>query len=229
MSQPINGMSVHLYTPKYPHTSTHSHLIVSIDIWHWNCRVGICWHLLDRHNCSFWLQLEFVTAQTAGTFIYSAFLHDGGLRKRKSTVRGQNNWQTCFCVGSFSRWALKVVIISLWLLLQEPQKWAWGRERHFLQRALHILFWDAVGSQFPSRNCDLWPRQSTFQHSDAGPSPAQRTSSHAAAGRNAPQDWHDPSENLRGPWARGCEEESQQGEDDSGAGAGEMHPGFPPD
>lgn len=66
MSKPISCVSVHLYTLKYPHTSQHTHLIFFIDIWHWNCCVGICRHLLDRCNCFFWLQLESVTTQTAG-------------------------------------------------------------------------------------------------------------------------------------------------------------------
>ena len=150
-------------------------------------------------------------------------------RRRKFAAFGQNSWQNvpvCVCCV-FSRWALEVDVLSLWLLLQEPQKRARGRERHLLQRALHFMFWDPVGGQLPSRYRDLWPCEQALQRPDAGPSHAQRAHPHAAAGRDAPQDWHAPRENLRRPWARGRKEESEQGEDDSGAGAGEMHPGLP--
>lgn len=131
-----------------------------------------------------------------------------------------------FCVF-YSRWALTVVLLPLWLLLQEPQKWTWGRERHLLQRSLNFLLRDPVRGQLPARNCDLWPREPAGQDSDAGPPRAQRPNALAASGRDAPQDRHAPRENLRRAWTRGCKEESKQGEDDSRARAGEMHPGLP--
>lgn len=71
-----------------------------------------------------------------------------------------------------SRWTLQVVILTLWLLLQEPQKWARGGEWHFPEWPLHFLLWEPVRGQFPPRDYYLWPCGPTGQHPDAGPSHA---------------------------------------------------------
>lgn len=223
MSKPKTCMLLCPYLPKYPPTPnrhTYTDVCLNIFVCHWNWCVGIFQYWLDQCNCFFWLQLESVTIQTASTLLYNALLHErASCCKRNCTACGQNKRQMCFCV-LFSRWALKVVVLSRWLLLQEPQKRAGRRERHFLQWALHFLFWDPIGGQLPSRNRDLWPCELACQHPDAGPSHAQRISSHDAAGRDAPQDWYVACENLRGPRSGGCKEKSQQGEDDSRARAG---------
>lgn len=179
---------------------------------HRNCCAGICQHLLVHSNCFGRLLWGFVSVKT----VCGGFLQ---------TACGRTPLTNLFALSC--RRTFSVVVLSLWLLLQEPQKRARGRERHILQRPLHVLFRDPVRGQFPSRNRDLRAREPALQHPDAGPAGAERAGSHAAAGGDAPQDWHAPCENLWSAGARGCEKESEQGEDDSRAGAGEMYPRLP--
>ena len=98
-------MFLHLCPPQIP---SHAHVIFlwKIFVWHWNCCVGICQHLLDQCHCFFWLQLESVTAQTAGTLIYSASLHEE--ENLLHLVRTADKMCLCVCVVCFlggpSRW-----------------------------------------------------------------------------------------------------------------------------
>lgn len=119
-----------------------------------------------------------------------------------------------FCGFVFLRWPIRMVVFSLRLLLQEPQERAWGWERHFLQRALHFLFRDPIGSQLSAGNGHCASRHPPVQHQDSGPAGEK------GSDPDSQEDWSAPRSNRRAAWRHGGKEETGQREADSGAGAG---------
>ncbi len=123
----------------------------------------------------------------------------------------------------FLRWPIRMVVFSLRLLLQKPQERARGWKRHFLQRALHFLFRDPIGSQLSAGNGHRASRHPPAQHPDSGPAGEKGSDS------DSQEDWSAPRSKRRATWRHGGKEETGQREADSGAGAEEMHPGLPAD
>lgn len=135
-----------------------------------------------------------------------------------------------FCL--LSRRFVALVLPSVRLLLQEPQGRRRGRERHLVQRALHLQLREPVGGRLPAGDGDLRagqppvtpPRPNPGQAAEKGPG------GHAAALRTAAQEWlaaHAHGELPR--HQHDVQEEGGQREADGRGGVGKVHSRLPKD
>lgn len=116
------------------------------------------------------------------------------------------------------------------LLLQKPQRRR--RERHLLQRPLHLQLREPVGGRLPAGHRHLWAGQPPVAPSHPRPDPGQGAEEgprgHAPAVR-APAEER-PAAHAHGQLPRHqLQEAAGEGEADGGGGAGEVHRRFPQD
>lgn len=113
------------------------------------------------------------------------------------------------------------------LLLQKPQ--GRRRERHLLQRPLHLQLREPVGGRLPAGHRHLWASQPPSRpRPDPGQAAQEGSRRHAPAVR-APAEER-PVAHAHGQLPRHqLQEAAGEGEADGGGGAGEVHPRFPQD
>lgn len=132
------------------------------------------------------------------------------------------------------RWALALVLPSVRLLLQKPQgRW---RERHLLQRPLHLQLREPIRSRLPAGHRHPWAGQPPVAPSPSRPRPRPDPGQAAEEGRRchapavrAPAKER-PAAHAHGQLPRHeLQEAAGEGEADGGGGAGEVHRRFPQD
>lgn len=138
-----------------------------------------------------------------------------------------------YLVLSLSRWPIPLVLPSMWLLLQEPQGRRRGRERHLLQRALHLQLWEPVRSQLSPGNSHLRPGQPPVTPPRQRPNPWQAAEKgphrHAPAVRTAAEEWLAAHAYGELPRHQHLQEKAGKREADGRGGAGKVHSRLPQD
>jgi len=134
---------------------------------------------------------------------------------------------------SFLRWSITLVLPSMWLLLQEPQGWRRRRERHLLQRPLHLQLGEPLRGQLPPGNSHLWSCQSSVTPPRQGPNPGQATEKgarhYAPTVWTATEEWLTAHSYSQLPRHQHVQEKACEREANRRGGAGKVHSRFPQD
>lgn len=136
-------------------------------------------------------------------------------------------------VLSLSRWSLTLVLPSMWLLLQEPQGRRRGRERHLLQRALHLQLWEPVRGQLSTGNSHPRPGQPPVTPPRQCSNPRQAAEKgphrHDPAVLTAAEEWLAAHAHGELPRHQHLQEKAGEREADGRGGAGKVHSRLPQD